>query len=92
MITNTIWKYQIDSSDCKIEMPEGAKILSLQVQGGVPCIWVRVNPDKPIEIRRFITYVTGSSDDIDPYSRYIGTYQIQWFVGHIFEYPVIEKL
>ncbi len=85
-----IWKYQIIGSDCEIEIPNGSKILSLQAQVGIPCIWVLVDPDASLITRRFITYVTGSFADVLPTEKYIGTYQVGWFVGHIFERIVIQ--
>jgi len=81
-----IWKYKIDDSDCIIDIPEDSRILSLQVQEEVPCIWVLVNPDNPKITRRFITYVTGSFADILPaIDIFIGTYQVGWLVNHVFE-------
>lgn len=80
-----VWKYEIGESDCEIEMPDGAQILTVQVQDGKPYIWALVNPENYFTIRRFITYVTGSFADIHEYNKYIGTYQIDWFVGHVFE-------
>ena len=88
MMTNKIWKYKIDSFDCKIEMPEGAKILSLQLQNWIPCIWVQVDVNNLIETRRFVTHPTGVY--FHHAEKYIGTYQIGWYVWHVFE--IIEKL
>ena len=81
-----VWKYKIENSDCTITMPEEARILSLQIQEGHPCIWVLVNPNNPKTKRRFITHVTGSfADIILAIDVFIGTYQDGPFVGHVFE-------
>ena len=78
-----IYKYQIYSYKCKIEMPAGSKILALQIREGIPCIWALVNPKKHPVIRTFITYITG--EEVSLTDDYIGTYQIGWYVGHVFE-------
>lgn len=81
---NIIYKYKIEyGQKCIIEMPDQAQILSLQVQNDIPCIWVLVDPNKPLVKRTFVTYVTGSIPN--PNHTFIGTYQIDWFVGHVFE-------
>ena len=41
-----IYKYRIEvTDDQNIEMPVGAKILTVQTQNGVPCIWAMVDPN-----------------------------------------------
>ncbi len=83
-----IWKYQISNNDIIIKVPGGksAQILSLQLQDNVPTIWVLVNPEEELAERRFVTFVTGSFGNIiSNYHNYIGTYQIDGFVGHVFE-------
>jgi hypothetical protein len=45
-----------------------------------------VNPEEELAERRFVTFVTGSFGNIiSNYHNYIGTYQIDGFVGHVFE-------
>ena len=40
----TIWKFPVPVNDGNVlEMPEGAKILSVQVQGETPCLWALVD-------------------------------------------------
>ena len=43
----TIWKYQLatDVVQQEIDMPMEAEFLSVQLQRGVPCLWVAINPD-----------------------------------------------
>jgi hypothetical protein len=85
----TIWKYPLDVVDSQIvEVPEGAKILAVQAQGDVPCLWALVDPERPAETRTIHTYGTGHPvDDLAAMSsRYIGTYQIAGgkLVFHVF--------
>lgn len=82
-----IWKYQLLTIGInEIEMPKGAKILSLQMNNKIPCIWAIVNPNAEKEIRRFNIYGTGhniTEDDL----KYIGTFQMHndMLVFHLFE-------
>ena len=81
-----IWKYEIPASGAGIlEIPEGAKLLDVQVQGGVPCVWALVNPAAPAVGREFSTYETGQllPDDTGDY---LATYQIpeEDLVFHVF--------
>ncbi len=81
-----IWKYKIDGNDVLLSVPRGAKILSLQMQEQVPCIWMLVDHENGYESRRFIVHITGSFADIrEDVDKYIGTFQNGWFVGHVFE-------
>jgi hypothetical protein len=72
-----IYKYPLaDSEAQEILLPLGAKILSLQVQKGIPCLWVESNfPCSTYVPVTFITYGTGHgmADRLD---EYIGTYQL----------------
>lgn len=44
----TIWKYPLAITDTQnVMMPEGAEILSAQMQGDTLCLWALVNPDAP---------------------------------------------
>lgn len=56
----TIWKFEFAIDDnILIEMPEGAEILSVQIQKGIPCIWALVNPLAKKTERQFELYGTG---------------------------------
>ena len=79
----TIWKYPMISSLAKIHMPAEAEILSVQVQNGCPHIWALVDTDNPPTERMFEVVVTGG--DVKHSSEYLGTFQNDWFVGHLFE-------
>lgn len=49
---NTIWKYPLYVQDVQtVEMPDEADILTVQVQGDVPCLWAMVNPDGTFQLK-----------------------------------------
>lgn len=55
-----IFKYKASLFDSFIlEMPEGAKILSVQTQNNIPFIWALVNPSAPLRKRTFRLAGTG---------------------------------
>lgn len=71
-----------------IEMPQGADILSVQAQNDRPTLWAAVNPDAPMESRRFVTAITGALiPDKEDEAIYLGTVQLAegTFVLHVFE-------
>lgn len=83
---NVIWKYTVQGPRVTVEMPEGAQILSLQVQDNQPQIWALVDPSKPTVKRYFCAYPTGAAFDATALT-YIGTFLINGgtLVFHIFE-------
>lgn len=88
----TIWKFGLEARDgVAIDMPKGAEILSLQVQGSTPCIWALCDPHAEPETRYFRTYGTGHPVESEP-GRFIGTYQIMngALVFHVFEVSAPE--
>lgn len=85
-MTNRVFKYPLTPYTTVIEMPMGAKILTVQTQRGAPCIWALVNDDYPSEERRFIVYGTGHPL-CENMQEYIGTFQLDNgdLVFHVFE-------
>lgn len=83
---NAIWKYTLNGPRVTLEMPQGAKILSLQVQGNVPQIWALVDTGQWKVSRTFRALPTGAEFDAAGLT-YIGTFQINSgaLVFHIFE-------
>jgi len=83
----TIWKYPIPviSNVIEIELPNVSHIVHVDVQAGLPHIWVELDPDAPKRIRCFKTFGTGH--EIDPKAVHLGSYQLLdgSFVGHIYE-------
>lgn len=89
-VRNTIWKYPLVIADRqRIEMPKGAKILTVQAQDGQACLWALVNADEgEMETRDFVIYGTGHYVSPLP-GVYIGTVQMAGgrLVWHVFEEP-----
>lgn len=70
-----IWKYQLAVDDVQhFSAPRNAKPLSVQMQRGVPTLWMHVDPNEPLEIATVSTYGTGHQMPPNP-GEYVGTYQ-----------------
>ena len=56
-----IYKYSLSEiTDIhELELPRGAKPLKLAIQGGIPCLWVLVDPEEPLIKRRVFVAPTG---------------------------------
>lgn len=86
-----IWKWTLATTDRQaLQMPKGAKILSVQTQGmsGENAqLWALCDERAPKETRQFAIHGTDNPmPDIDP-TTYIGTYQLMdgKLVFHVFE-------
>lgn len=80
-----IYKYPLEITDeQEIEMPEAAKILTVQVQNNIPCIWARVNPEGRLIKYKVYMYGTGHECPYYTDDRYIGTFQYGPLVFHVF--------
>lgn len=86
---NSVYKYTIPVEDYfSLDLPKGAKILTVQEQHGEPQLWALVNKDKPNEKRNFRLVGTGHPVKESPESlNYISTFQLAdgSFIGHVFE-------
>ena len=86
----TIWKFVLQAKDDNIiQMPKNAEILTVQMQGGVACMWALVHPEAKKEPRHFEIFGTGHpiSYGIDVNRIYIGTCQLVGgdLIFHVFE-------
>ena len=83
-----IWKVTFRLEDVqRFELPKGAKLLTMQCQNGMPCIWFEVDEkEDATESRIFTTYGTGNPMPDEP-GNYIGTYQVMQgqLVFHVYE-------
>jgi hypothetical protein len=80
-----IYKYELKDGR-GVEMPIGAKILSIQNQNNQPYIWALVDTDAECDFRYFTIVGTGHDfPEADDFT-YINTIQDGPFVWHIFEY------
>lgn len=87
-MTKVIWKFPLEPNTGEIEVPQGAKLLDIQMQGGVPCIWALVDPNAPKVKVSVVSIGTGQEmhdECIDAYT-YLGTFQVHagLFIWHIF--------
>ncbi len=85
----TIWKYPVYMQDeFSIDMPPGAKILSVQIQGDSPQMWAMVEEESfgRTQRRRFKVVGTGHPITEDGLA-FIGTFQLRGgsLVFHLFE-------
>lgn len=61
----TIYKYPLELKEHnEIDMPEGAEILSIQLQNGIPVLWAMVSPDFPKEKR--VIRMIGTGHEVNP--------------------------
>lgn len=82
----TIFKFQFQIYDTiPIEMPAGARILSCQMQFGIPSIWAIVDPNAADRTR--IIYLRGTGDALGSAEvcPFIGTIQQGPLVWHLFD-------
>lgn len=74
----TVYKFQLGITDVQtIQMPKGAKILTVQVQSAYgPCVWALVDPSQELENVKIRIAGTGHpiKEDI---VKYIGSFQLQ---------------
>ncbi len=85
-----VYKYPITSIQdvVTIIMPKDAKVLTVQVQNGTPCIWAAVDPSQMyLEPRTFRIVGTGHEFEDVIVDGYVGTFQMYdgKLVFHLFE-------
>ena len=87
----TIWKWTLQR-ETTIDMPLGAKLLTVQEQHGEPQLWALVDPDAKTYQRTFRVYGTGHGLPDDP-GEYVGTFQMHCgtLVFHVFEANTGDK-
>jgi len=90
-MTTAVWKFPVKIDDIiEIEMPVGAEVLHFDVQPdgfrGQPCIWARVDPEAPKEVRKFRFAGTGHGLE-DEVGKHVGSCQMMEgrLVWHLFE-------
>jgi hypothetical protein len=81
-----IWKYNVPVEEYfDIEMPKKSKVLSFQMQGNKPTIWVLTShEDKELTNEHFCLVGTGQSF-LPHYNKHIGTIQKNGYVWHLFQ-------
>lgn len=84
----TIWKYEIPIQDrFYLQMPEGARVLSVQVQRGIPSLWATVDSSARNTIHDFELRGTGHA--LGEVGDYLCTFQMHdgSLVWHLFNGP-----
>jgi len=82
-----IYKYPLEVTDDQFVMiPSGFKILTVQAQNEVPCIWAEVDKSSKLESVHVVIVGTGQETREDDEMNYIGSFQLYSgsFVGHCF--------
>ena len=86
---HTIWKFPVPQADeFVVEMPRGARFLSLQVQHERPQMWFLLDPEAEKVKRRFVISGTGHPVDQPELLTHLGSFQLFGgeLVVHLFEY------
>lgn len=85
----TIFKYPIQVQDrFDLELPIGAKPLTVQTQRGIPCLWVLLDEMQEIKLLRHFRLVgTGHQIENNIRLEYISSFQLQneTLIFHLFE-------
>lgn len=86
-----IWKFPIDlyrdrmvTASPVVEMPAGARMLTMQLQAHQPTLWAIVDPAAPKEPRQLHIVGTGHPMPAGDLV-YLGTWQSNGLVFHVFE-------
>ena len=80
-----IFKYEIHNLEQQyVDLPAGAKFLTLQLQGDKCVFWAEINPKTTrLERHQLVTYMTGQDIPQNP-GGYLGTYQLRGIVCHVY--------
>lgn len=78
----TVWKYELTEREITVQVSQSFQVLSVQDQGGIPCVWILVDSDdtsKRIEI-----LAVGTGHPTPENLNFIGTFQEGRHVWHVF--------
>lgn len=80
----TIHKYDIHLAPTTlVQMPDGARILTVGLQRGQPKLWAEVDTSRPLFSR--VIYTIGTGHPVPNIEMtYIGTVQMDQFVWHFY--------
>ncbi len=84
-----IWKFPLEVTYTQdILVPKGSDFLTVQVQKGIPCLWVLCNPEETIRdtLKVFIFGTGHPIFDNASIGSYVATFQLDdgEFMGHVF--------
>lgn len=91
-MSKSIWKFELEVKDYQIvEMPKDSKILYVQSQFDIPCVWAECDTETEEKDHvEFEIYGTGhpfyENSHFGKDQEYIGTFQLGsgTFVGHLY--------
>lgn len=86
-VSPVIWKYSLSGQHqlTELEVPKGAKALSVATQDGHPQIWFLVNPHaKTTKVSVHEIWTGREVSWKKKASQFIGTYQHNYLVCHVF--------
>lgn len=82
----TIFKYALKVGETTHDMPEGATILSVQLQHDCITLWALVVEGRPLAQRKFSVFGTGHKVPYGTGTKdFLGTVQVGPLVWHVFE-------
>lgn len=83
---HTIHKYRLPLSG-EVEMPAGARVLSVGAEQDEPCLWALVDTEAPMARRSFAAIGTGRDARMTKFGEYLGVYHLSSERGvyHVFE-------
>ena len=82
----SVWKFPLHMTDLQyVDMPMGAEILTVQMQGEQCCLWALCEPENVMRPREILIHGTGHP--VGDIGRYIGSVQMMGgaLVFHVFE-------
>jgi hypothetical protein len=85
---NEVWKFTLEShlNPQQVDMPKGAQIVNVAMQGDYLRIWAIVDPEAPLEPRKLYVFGTGFPiPKLTTDLKYRGTAVGSWLVWHVFE-------
>jgi hypothetical protein len=85
-----IWKYQLTSRDCILQLPKDAEILTVKLQNEIPTLWALVDPNTSELEERYVCTI-GTGWDAEDNMKYITTYVDGHFVWHVLELIKIKN-
>jgi hypothetical protein len=87
-VNEVIWKFKVDVLETggMTEMPKGANVISVGVQGDDITVWAMVDPGAPLVIRDIKVMGTGDPQAVSCCGyAFVGTVFLGAYVFHVFD-------
>lgn len=90
----SVWKFPLrDDAEAIVRMPRHARVLSVQLQDGLPQVWALVDPQEPVVRRKFWIVGTGWTFNPVGLGSFVDTIQVDGgLVFHVFDGGEIEAM